>query len=88
YLTPGEHTLTLRAVMASAVTQAIADVGAITDTISAVYRKILLITGAEPDVNYDYDLEKSIPDLLDTLDDLQERLDAAASLILGVSKKR
>ena len=88
YLTAGEHTLTVKAVMACELTAAISQIQEITDTLSSQYRKILLITGAEPDSNYDYDLEKSIPDLLDVFDSLQTQLNDTAALIMGSAQKQ
>ena len=74
--------------MATELTAAIQQVRDITDTISTVYRKILLITGAEPDSNYDYDLDKSIPDLIDTFAALETQLNATAELILEAAAKQ
>ncbi len=88
YLEAGDHTLTVKAVMATELTAAIQQVRDVTDTISTVYRKILLITGAEPDSNYDYDLDKSIPDLIDTFTALETQLNATAELILGAAAKQ
>ena len=88
YLAAGEHTLTVKAVMARELTAAISQVQEITDILSSLYRKILLITGAEPDSNYDYDLEKSIPDLLNVLDSLQTQLNDTAALIMGSAQKQ
>ncbi|MBP3389447.1 MAG: extracellular solute-binding protein [Clostridia bacterium] len=88
YLEEGPHTITVKAVMATELTAAIEQVRDITDTLSTVYRKILLITGAEPDSNYDYDLEKSIPDLLDTFTSLETQLNDTTALILGAAAKQ
>lgn len=88
FLEAGEHTLTVKAVMAADLTAAIGQVREISDTLSAVYRKILLITGAEPDLNYDYDLEKSIPDLTETFSALETRLSDTADRILRVAVRQ
>lgn len=85
YFTEGEHTLTLTVKMSQYITQAYNQVQAIIDRLSAVYRQILLVTSASPDPNYDYDLEKSIPGMLDTFTGLADELEAACGLVAQAS---
>ena len=49
--------------------------------LSSLYRKIIMITGKNPDPNRDYDLDKEIPGLLDTMLTLSEQLKAEAKSI-------
>ena len=67
YLSAGEHTVTF--------TVAQGELGAVTavlqkdsDAMSQMLLKIKMIIGQNPDVNYDYELEKQIPDLIPTLE--------------------
>ncbi len=88
YLTEGEHIITVRAVMSVELTAAIEKVRNITDTISTLYRKILLITTASPDPNYDYDLDKAIPDMMDTFAKIQVELEETKALIMSTSQRQ
>ncbi len=70
YLTEGTHTLTMTVQMGEIVDviHAIADDSLL---VSKVVRQIIMITGSNPDPNYDYDLEDRIPTLLDDLEALR-----------------
>lgn len=79
YLTKGEHTLSF------AVTQGeLSDIERRMtkdeDTLSELLLKIKMIIGQNPDVNYDYELEKQIPDLISTFDflvsDMKQTMDS------------
>ncbi len=73
YLEAGEHTISMRAVMGQ-MTEAIHLVNNITSKLSNAYRNITMITGQEPDLNYDYRLERQIPTLLGDLQDIVDEL--------------
>lgn len=65
FLTKGKHTLRLEAV----VGQLGASVSRLTDLVAKLneeYRKCLMITGSDPDIYRDYNLDAEIPDLIDT----------------------
>lgn len=85
YLSEGKHTLTLSAKVSGYVTQAYNKAQVVIEDLSEVYRKILMITSASPDPNYDYDLEKSIPDLLDTFQRLADEIGTIRDLVVQAS---
>ncbi len=87
YLEEGLHTLTFVVKMDPAVTSALLLMQEASETLSGVIRQITLITGTEPDPNYDYDLEKAIPDLLDTFGELEIELDEAADLVMETATR-
>ena len=55
--------------------------------LNAIYRKIIVITGAVPDVYRDYFLDSQIPDLCRSLLNVQKLLDDTAAKISGDSEK-
>lgn len=73
YLEEGPHTLTLT-VKAGALSGVVRRVEEDMDTLSALYLRITMLTGSDPDVNYDYQLETRIPELLDTFRQLRQGL--------------
>ena len=75
YLEEGEHTLSFTPVQDPSVARAIRSLELSNDDLSAIYRRILLITGPEPDLNYEYELEISIPELITTFNQIIEKLD-------------
>ena len=85
YFTAGEtHELTLETTV-GAVAEDLRVLSAIQTRLNEMYRKIIMVTGAEPDVTRDYDLEAEIPDILsvfstvaDTLEDEYQRFSAAS----------
>lgn len=87
YLGEGTHTISFTVKLSEAITQALAIMKACSEKLSLVVRQITLITGADPDPNYDYDLEKAIPDLLDTFQQIEEQLGQAKELILRSANK-
>jgi len=64
YLQEGTNTITMEAVLGD-IAPIIRTVEMATLELTDIYRKILMITGAEPDPYRDYQLEKKIPNLLD-----------------------
>lgn len=79
HLTAGEHTITMVAVVGpyqSIVENLTAD----TQKLSDLYRRIIMVTGPTPDPNFEYELGKKIPKLIDDLkiiaDDLLVQMDA------------
>lgn len=79
YLEEGSHTIRLETVPGE-VGQTLRNVEKYVLQLSAIYRDIIFITGINPDVNRDYYLEKSIPDLLERMSSLSKamREEAAA----------
>ena len=67
YLKAGEHTLTLTTKQGdvSSITAALQNDS---DIMSQMLLKIKMIIGQNPDTNYDYELDKQIPDLMSSFD--------------------
>ncbi len=71
YLNGGEHTVTFTVTQGelSAITEVLQKNS---DMMSQMLLKIKMIIGQNPDVNYDYELEKQIPDLIPTMETIIE----------------
>lgn len=80
YLTAGEHTLRME-VSQTHLEQAIIDLKGYIAECNSMYRRIISITGASPDIYRDYYLDKELPELMPFLQDSVERLDALAASI-------
>ncbi|MCA0755173.1 extracellular solute-binding protein [Paenibacillus sp. N4] len=64
YLEKGEHELKLEVTLGE-MAQAVQNVQQMVYDLNQIYRKIVMITGVNPDVYRDYEIEKSIPGLLE-----------------------
>lgn len=86
YLEAGEHELTMTAVTAER-TEAYQLINDAIDKASALYRKIIMITGADPDTNYDYELDDLIPGLKGSFKEIIEIVDNAQEILLEMSNR-
>ena len=84
YLSAGQHTLSLTVTLGSLADFA-AELQSITDTLGSLYRKIVRITGENPDANRDYELFDAIPELGERLPQIAEKLEQLATLSEAVS---
>lgn len=84
YLEKGQHTLRMEAVLGD-FSSIVGDVQDIVTDLSAQYRKIIRITGVEPDKYRDYQIEKSIPELGDDLAKVEEELDDVIKRLQAVA---
>lgn len=87
YLTQGRHELTMTVQLG--LTAEIFKL--LNDTIihlSNTIRSIVMLTGSEPDVNYDYELDKLIPTLTSDLKGLSDKMATVNKMILSVSNKK
>lgn len=73
YLEKGPHTITFNTVMGD-LTGVIHTLNEVTSIYSNVVRNITMITGQSPDLNYDYRLERQIPTLIPTFEELVKLL--------------
>ncbi len=73
YLEEGSHTISLE-VTVGEMSEYFYELSKIVEILGDEYIKIVMITSEEPDVSRDYDLDKQIPDFLDTLTDCSKRL--------------
>lgn len=87
YFTPGTHTISMRAVLGPITTVA-QEVSALTLKLSELYRKIIMITGQSPDTNYEYELDKTVPGLLEGFQDISDRLVVLSELLTSISSKK
>jgi ABC-type glycerol-3-phosphate transport system substrate-binding protein len=83
YLT-GEHTLTLRTVQGP-LREVLGIVEEDSLRLSETVQQIRMITGQNPDVNYDYGLARAVPGLLDGFGELKERMRTLMALLLKIS---
>lgn len=67
YLTKGVHTVRMEVVMGDKESVSKEMMETLSE-INALYREIIMITGSEPDVYRDYDLEKGIPGFIEKLE--------------------
>jgi len=77
FLTKGKHTIAMEVTLGDLSKV----MGAVENSLlelNAVYRKILMITGPQPDIFRDYQLEKQIPELIDTFNGQSRLLFAVA----------
>ena len=74
YLTAGPHSVELEAVLSFPTL--CRDLEELVFDLNAVYRKIIMVTGVTPDPYRDYRIELAVPDLIPSLQDVRERMDA------------
>ena len=84
YLDAGSHTLRMEALMGEALETDTLVAQAVSE-LNALYRKIIMITGATPDLYRTYNLHKQIPGLTDSFLDIAGRLRGEVARIEGRS---
>jgi len=88
YFTAGEsHTITLTAQQGPQGTIA-SELEAVVSELLTLTRRIRLITGNDPDVNYDYELPSQIPGLLEEMQGAADRLRKAADALEALAASR
>ncbi len=80
YLSEGPHTLRL-SVTLGALYEPLNQISEALELMNEVYRDILAITGADPDIYRDYYLDDEIPDLIENLETCCAMLEAATETI-------
>ena len=85
YLTAGEHTLRME-VSQTHLEQAIIELKNFITECNSMYRRIISITGADPDIYRDYYLDKELPELMPFLNDSVTRLNTLAASIEACSE--
>ena len=87
YLEKGKHELsmTVKTAYLGEIEQFIYE-----DTLllSKVIRQIIMLTGSTPDVNFEYELERNIPDLQENLTKLSSNMEQRANSLSDLSTKR
>lgn len=86
YLEKGEHTITITSMLGAyePMTDMFYDDA---QKLSDLLLEIRKITGTDPDYNYDYQLEKQIPHLLDTFDELTANMKKLMKMIEDAAKQ-
>ena len=85
YLEAGKpHTLTMTVKMGE-YAPIVQELKRSAEELSALLLKITMITGPNPDPNYEYDLEKQIPDLLLDLTNIEKRLSNNVDQLFAIS---
>lgn len=87
YLEKGDHTLTMSVKMGD-LTPVIQGMNDNALQLSRLLRQIIMITGSEPDPNYDYNLDEQIPTLLDDLQFLSDEMQWKVDLLTEIGTKR
>lgn len=87
YLEKGKHTLRMEVVLGE-FSDIISDVQDIVYDLNAVYRKLIRITGIEPDQYRDYNLETNVPGLEEELIGIRARLVDAIDRLTAAAGKR
>lgn len=77
YLTQGEHEIKLEVTLGE-LAEPISRLQDIVYELNQIYRKIVMVTGTNPDLYRDYDIDKSIPELMEQFQELSRRIDAEA----------
>lgn len=84
YLTAGKHTLTLEAIPGE-VGEIMQRLDELVYTLNYYYRRILMITGPNPDEFNDYYVDRQIPELIDVFEDAIAQLYAERDQIEALS---
>lgn len=87
YLTEGEHEICLEAILGD-MKSVIAKVSQAVYENNEIYRQILMITGADPDLYRDYEIQKQLPHLTEELHQQQLLMQSAMEELLLYTGKR
>lgn len=87
YLTKGEHTLTMRAVVGPAA-DTVRTVEQVTRDLADLSRRVILLTGSQPDPQMEWDMQKEIPDLVPRLTAEADMLDAEVARLADLGGGR
>ncbi len=87
YLEKGQHTLRMEVVLGD-FSEIIGEVQEAVLDLNAIYRKVIRITGVEPDQYRDYNLEENIPGLKEELIAVRDKLKASTEDLLKVAGNR
>ncbi|MAG36601.1 MAG: hypothetical protein CL878_10220, partial [Dehalococcoidia bacterium] len=79
-LKQGKHTLRMQ-VTVGALSETLRTLDVLVTEMSNLNREMLMITGVNPDPNMEWDLHLKIPDLVDRLGSIRERLERQATVV-------
>lgn len=80
YLEKGQHTMTMTATLGE-MSQVVNILNENSTVLSDMILKITMLTGQNPDPNYDYRLDERIPGLMDSLNDLVASMNQCTKLL-------
>jgi len=80
YLEAGTHTIRMEVVLGE-FSDIIAEVQDCVSQLNSIYRKVIRITGVSPDTYRDYQLESSIPTLMDEIQAVRDQLDGCITAL-------
>lgn len=84
YLPAGEHTIRMEVSLAGH-SSILRDVQEAVDELSAVYRKVIMLTGAQPDGLRDYKLDKNMPEIFTVFEAQMTVLERANEQLIALS---
>ncbi|MBO7217544.1 MAG: extracellular solute-binding protein, partial [Clostridia bacterium] len=87
WLDEGEHTLTLT-VKLGEYRKVEETLFTATNKLSAIIRRIKMITGEDPDNNYDYEIVKNVPGIIEEIESLNDELVLCENLTLALAGKK
>lgn len=87
WLEEGSHTLTLTVKMGeyANIEETLFDA---TEELSEIIRRIKMITGEDPDNNYDYEIVKNVPGIIEEFKSLREKLQYCEEVTLALAGKK
>lgn len=79
YLNEGENEIKLSATLGDTA-QVIRAIDNCVNELNVIYRKLLVVLGSEPDLSKDYKLDKNLPEVIEYMTEMADRLDSAAMI--------
>lgn len=86
YLTAGEHMLTLGCSLGE-LEPALCLVQQCVSELNRIYRRIIMITGTDPDDYRDYHLSEKLPDVFEDMEQQKKYLEQVVSYLISISNK-
>ena len=77
YLEKGNNEIKLQATLGNTA-QVIRAIDNCVNELNVIYRKLLVVLGSEPDLSKDYKLDKNLPEVIEYMTEMADRLDSAA----------
>jgi ABC-type glycerol-3-phosphate transport system substrate-binding protein len=87
YLEAGEHELEMRS-MVGPVAETVRVIEGVTREMSELARRVILLTGSEPDPLMEWDIEREIPDLVPRLLEMAQALENEADRLAEIAGRR
>ena len=84
YLEKGENEIKLQSTLGE-IAEVVRAIDDCVDELNAVYRKLLVVFGSEPDMSKDYKLDKNLPDVIAYMSEMADRLDSAAFIYANLN---